>query len=296
VILALLAAMRPRQWTKNLLVFAGVLFSRHLGDPAMVLRAAFGFVAFCLISSFGYVLNDLHDAESDRQHPTKRLRPIPSGRLPRSAAFASLLPLAVGGALITATLGRDFAWAILLYLAINFAYTQLLKRIVLLDVFAIASGFVVRAIAGVALMLPVAPDTQLSPWLLVCTFFGALFLALAKRRRELANAGDHAPRQREVLGSYTPELLEGLLLVTASSAMISYALYTIWPATVEKFGTDALMFTIPFVTYGIFRYLYLVRSTEYGEDPATVLLRDLPIACCVLLYVGTVLAILYWPR
>jgi hypothetical protein len=123
-----------------------------------------------------------------------------------------------------------------------------------------------------------------------------LFLALAKRRRELANAGDHAPRQREVLGSYTPELLEGLLLVTASSAMISYALYTIWPATVEKFGTDALMFTIPFVTYGIFRYLYLVRTTEYGEDPATVLLRDLPIACCVLLYLGTVLAILYWPR
>jgi 4-hydroxybenzoate polyprenyltransferase len=296
VISSLLAAMRPRQWTKNLLVFAGVLFSRHLGDPAMMLRAAFGFVAFCLISSFGYVLNDLHDAESDRQHPTKRLRPIPSGRLPRSAAFASLLPLAVGGALITAMLGRDFAWTILLYMAINFLYTQLLKRIVLLDVFAIASGFVVRAIAGVALMLPVAPDTQLSPWLLVCTFFGALFLALAKRRRELANAGDHAPRQREVLGSYTPELLEGLLLVTASSAMISYALYTIWPATVEKFGTDALMFTIPFVTYGIFRYLYLVRTTEYGEDPATVLLRDLPIACCVLLYLGTVLAILYWPR
>ena len=292
----LLAAMRPRQWTKNLLLFAGVLFSLHLGDPAMVLRAAFGFAAFCLISSFGYVLNDLHDAESDRQHPTKRLRPIPSGRLPRSAAFASLLPLAIGGGLITATLGRDFAWTVLLYMAINFAYTQVLKRIVLLDVFAIASGFVVRAIAGVALMLPVAPDTQLSPWLLVCTFFGALFLALAKRRRELANAGDHAPMQREVLGSYTPELLEGLLLVTASSAMISYALYTIWPATVEKFGTDALMFTIPFVTYGIFRYLYLVRSTEFGEDPATVLLRDLPIACCVLLYLGTVLAILYWAR
>ena len=261
-----------------------------------MLRAVFGFVAFCLISSFGYVLNDLHDAEADREHPLKRLRPIPSGRLPRSAAFASLLPLLIGGGLITATLGEDFAWTIALYLAINFTYTQLLKRQVLIDVFAIASGFVIRAIAGVALLLPVAPETQLSPWLLVCTFFGALFLALAKRRRELANAGDHAARQRAVLGSYTPELLDGLLLVSASSALISYALYTIWPGTVAKFGTEAMMFTIPFVTYGIFRYLYLVRTTEQGEDPAAVLLADAPLAICVALYVLTVLAILYWAR
>ena len=292
----LLAAMRPRQWTKNLLVFAGVLFSRHLGDRAMVLRAVFGFAAFCLISSFGYVLNDLHDAAADREHPRKRLRPIPSGRLPRSAAFASLLPLLAGGGLITATLGSAFAWAIGVYMAMNLAYTQLLKRIVLLDVFVIASGFVIRAIAGVALLLPVAPDTELSPWLLVCTFFGALFLALAKRRRELANAGEQASRQREVLGHYTPELLDGLLLVSASSALISYALYTIWPGTVAKFGTDALLFTIPFVTYGIFRYLYLVRTTEHGEDPASVLLTDLPLAVCVGLYLVTVLAILYWAR
>lgn len=296
MILGLLAAMRPRQWTKNLLVFAGVLFSRHLGDPAMVLRAFFGFAAFCLVSSFGYVLNDLHDADADREHPRKRLRPIPSGRVPRSAAFAALLPLIVGGGLIAAVLGGPFAWTIALYLAINLVYTQVLKRIVLLDVFAIASGFVVRAIAGVALLLPLAPETQLSPWLLVCTFFGAMFLALAKRRRELANAGDQAARQRAVLGSYTPELLDGLLLVSASSALISYALYTIWPGTVAKFGTDALMFTIPFVTYGIFRYLYLVRTTDQGEDPALVLLGDLPLALCVALYVVTVLAILYWKR
>jgi 4-hydroxybenzoate polyprenyltransferase len=296
VIGGLLAAMRPRQWTKNLLVFAGVLFSRHLGDAAMVRRAALGFVAFCLFSSFGYVLNDLHDAQADLQHPVKRLRPIPSGGLPRAAAFAALLPLFAAGGLITMTLGSAFAWTVVLYLAINFAYTQVLKRLVLLDVFAIAIGFVVRAIAGVALLLPVAPETQLSPWLLVCTFFGALFLALAKRRRELANAGDHAPRQRAVLGSYTPELLDGLLLVSASSALISYALYTIWPGTVAKFGTDALMFTIPFVTYGIFRYLHLVRTTEQGEDPSAVLLADLPLALCVVLYLLTVLAILYWNR
>jgi hypothetical protein len=143
---------------------------------------------------------------------------------------------------------------------------------------------------------PAAPDTELSPWLLVCTFFGALFLALAKRRRELANAGGQAARQRAVLGHYTPELLDGLLLVSAASALISYALYTIWPGTVAKFGTDALLFTIPFVTYGIFRYLYLVGTTEQGEDPSAVLLSDAPLAVCVALYVIAVVAILYWAR
>ena len=291
---ALIASLRPRQWTKNLLLFAGVLFSQHLGDTHMVLRAVFGFVAFCLISSFCYLVNDLHDASSDLEHPRKRLRPIPSGRLPRSAAFGALMPLLAGGVLISFTLGRDFVWTIAIYLAINFAYTQVLKRMVLLDVFAIATGFVIRAIAGVALLRPAAPDTQLSPWLLVCTFFGALFLALAKRRRELANAGDQASRQRAVLGDYTPDLLDGLLLVSAAAALISYALYTIWPATVAKFGTESLIYTIPFVAYGIFRYLFLVRTTEQGEDPSTVLWSDAPLALCVGLYLATVVAILYW--
>jgi 4-hydroxybenzoate polyprenyltransferase len=291
---ALLASLRPRQWTKNLLVFAGVLFSQHLGDREMVLRAVFGFVVFCLVSSFCYLLNDLHDASSDLEHPRKRLRPIPSGRLSRTAAFAALLPLLAGGFFLSATLGPEFVTTILVYLGINFLYTQWLKGHVLLDVFSIATGFVVRAIAGVALLRPAAPETQLSPWLLVCTFFGALFLALAKRRRELANAGDHASRQRAVLGHYTPELLDGLLLVSAASALISYALYTIWPATVEKFGTESLLYTIPFVAYGIFRYLYLVRTTEQGEDPSLVLWSDVPLALCVALYLATVVAILYW--
>ncbi len=293
MIRALLVSLRPRQWTKNLLLFAGVLFSRHLGEAAMTWRAAGGFLAFCLLSGAGYLLNDLGDAESDREHPQKRLRPIPSGRLPAGAVVGALLPLGMGAGLLAGWLGTGFAWVAGFYLALNLVYTLGLKRQVLLDVFTISIGFVLRAIAGVELLLPIAPDTQLSPWLLVCTFFGALLLALAKRRRELANAGEQASRQRAVLLHYTPELLDGLLLVSAAASLIAYALYTIWPATVAKFGTEALLYTVPFVTYGIFRYLYLVRTTDRGEDPASVLTSDGPLAACVGLYLVAVLVILY---
>ena len=290
----LLASLRPRQWTKNLLLFAGVLFSRHLGDPEMSLRAAGGFLAFGLLASAGYLLNDLRDAESDRQHPVKRLRPIPAGELSKGAAIGALVPLFGGALALSLWLGPGFGAVALTYVLLNLAYTVALKRQVLLDVFAISVGFVLRAIAGVELLRPIAPDTELSPWLLVCTFFGALFLALAKRRRELANAGELAARQRAVLGHYTPELLDGLLWVSAACSLIAYALYTIWPGTVAKFGTEALLYTVPFVAYGIFRYLYLVRATEHGEDPSLVLLGDGPLGACVALYLVAVLAILYW--
>jgi len=294
VISALLASLRPRQWTKNLLLFAGVLFSRHLGESDMSVRAVGGFLAFGLLASAGYLINDLRDADSDRLHPVKRLRPIPSGALSRTAALAALVPLFGGALAIALWLGSGFAAVALSYVLLNLAYTLVLKRQVLLDVFAISVVFVLRAIAGVELLRPIAPDTELSPWLLVCTFFGALFLALAKRRRELANAGDMATRQRAVLQSYSPELLDGLLWVSAACSLIAYALYTIWPGTVAKFGTEALLYTVPFVAYGIFRYLYLVRATEHGEDPSLVLLGDGPLATCVALYLVAVLAILYW--
>jgi 4-hydroxybenzoate polyprenyltransferase len=275
-------------------VFVGVVFSQHLGDPAFVGRAAAGFVAFSLLAGSVYLLNDLRDIESDRQHPRKRLRPIASGRLPATIAWASLPALlAVVGA-IAWWLGPGFVATAATYVVLNLAYSMGLKHIVLLDVFVIAIGFVLRAIAGVQLLLPVAPGTELSPWLLVCTFFGALFLALAKRRRELTNAGEEqATRQRAVLDHYTPELLDGLLLVSAATSLMGYALYTIWPATVAKFGTEALLFTVPFVAYGIFRYLYLVRVAESSEDPSQVLLTDRALGACVVLYLVTVIVILY---
>ena len=291
---SLLGELRPRQWTKNLLLFAGVLFSRHLANPELLLRAAAGFVAFSLLSGSVYMLNDLKDLEADRRHPMKRRRPLAAGRLPAAAVWLALVPLLTAVTVLSLWLGRPFTTVVGLYIAFNLAYTFWLKQVVLVDVFLIAIGFVLRAIAGVQLLLPVAPETVISPWLLVCTFFGALFLALAKRRREIANAGESAASQRAVLDHYSPELLDGLLLISAATSLMAYALYTIWPATVAKFHTEALLYTVPFVAYGIFRYLYLVRATEHGEDPSQVLLADAPLGACVALYLVAVLAILYW--
>ena len=290
---ALIRELRPKQWTKNLLLFAGVLFSQHLTDPQLLLRAAAGFVAFSLLAGSIYMLNDLKDLEVDRRHTVKRLRPLAAGRLPITAVWVALVPLWTVVGLLSAWLGSPFMVVVGLYVAFNLAYTLWLKQVVLVDVFMIAIGFVLRAIAGVQLLLPVAPDTVLSPWLLVCTFFGALFLALAKRRREIANAGEGAKRQRAVLEEYTPELLDGLLMVSAAASLMGYALYTIWPATVAKFGTEALLYTVPFVAYGIFRYLHLVRATEATEDPSQVLLTDRPLGWCLGLYLLTVILILY---
>jgi 4-hydroxybenzoate polyprenyltransferase len=294
MIAALIEALRPRQWTKNLLLFVGVIFSQHLGSPALLGRAAVGFVAFSLLSGIVYVVNDLRDVEQDRLHPRKRLRPIPSGRLTVTAARVALVPITAVVIALSWWLGRGFAITAAVYLAINLAYSFGLKHQVLLDVFVIALGFVLRAIAGVQLLVPVAPGTELSPWLLVCTFFGALFLALGKRRRELTNAGDtHAVRQRAVLDHYTPELVDQLLVIASAASLMSYALYTIWPGTVAKFHTEAMLFTVPFVAYGLFRYLWLVETTEHSEDPSQVLLTDRPLAVNLVLYLGAVLLILY---
>ena len=183
-----------------------------------------------------------------------------------------------------------------LYLASNLAYSFWLKHQVILDVFLIANGFVLRAIAGVLLVMRIEPDVQLSPWLLVCTFFGALFLGVSKRRREMTNAGANASGQRAVLRRYTPELLDVMLTVSATCTMIAYALYTIWPATVAKFHTEALLYTVPIVAYGVFRYLYLVRVSETSEDPSAVLLTDRPIQATVVLYLLAVVWILYFAR
>jgi 4-hydroxybenzoate polyprenyltransferase len=294
VIGLLVQELRPKQWTKNLLLFAGVLFSQHLTDPDMLLRAAGGFLAFSLLSGSVYLLNDLKDLEADRRHPVKRLRPLASGRLSTGVARVAVAPLLAAVALIALWLGQPFAVVAACYLGFNLAYTFALKELVLVDVFFVAIGFVLRAIAGVQLLLPVAPLTELSPWLLVCTFFGALFLALAKRRRELTNAGDGASRQRAVLDHYTPELLDGLLTVSAAASLMAYALYTIWPQTVSKFHTEALLYTVPCVAYGIFRYLYLVRATKTTEDPSQVLLTDRPLAWCIGLYLVLVVVILYY--
>jgi 4-hydroxybenzoate polyprenyltransferase len=293
---ALFEALRPKQWTKNLLVFVGPIFSQHVAEPMVLSHAAAGFVAFSLLSGSVYLLNDIMDVAADRQHPRKRRRPIASGRLPLAAAWAAvpLLWAAVAG--IAAWLGGPFAIAAAIYLASNIAYTFWLKHHVILDVFLIANGFVLRAIGGVLLVRQLDHDVLMSPWLLVCTFFGALFLGVSKRRREMVNAGAGAGEQRAVLRNYTPELLEVMLTVSATCTLLAYALYTIWPATVAKFHTESLLFTVPYVAYGVFRYLHLVRVSETSEDPSAVLLSDRPIQVTVALYLVTVVWILYFAR
>jgi len=293
-VIAYLEALRPKQWIKNGLVLIGIVFAGMLTDPQALLRAALGFVGFSLLSGAVYLFNDLRDVEADRLHPKKRLRPIPSGRLSVSAAWTWLLVVLALAGVIAWSLGPWYAATAGAYLVLNLAYSLGLKHVVLVDVLTIATGFVLRAIAGVELLRPLQPAVELSPWLLVCTFFLALFMACGKRRQEIRHQDlQQAEGRRRVLLSYRTEFLDTLITVCASSTLVAYAIYTIWPATVEKFHTSGLLWTVPFVTYGIFRYLWLTRVGEEGEDPSTTVLGDKPLLACVLLWLVTVAVVLY---
>jgi len=291
---AYLEALRPKQWIKNGLVLIGIVFAGMLTNPQALVRTALGFVGFSLLSGAVYLFNDLRDVEADRLHPKKRLRPIPSGRLSVSAAWTWLLVVLALAGVIAWSLGPWYAATAGAYLVLNLAYSLGLKHVVLVDVLTIATGFVLRAIAGVELLRPLQPAVELSPWLLVCTFFLALFMACGKRRQEIRHQDlQQAEGRRRVLLSYRTEFLDTLITVCASSTLVAYAIYTIWPATVEKFHTTGLLWTVPFVTYGIFRYLWLTRVGEEGEDPSTTVLGDKPLLVCVALWLVTVAVVLY---
>ncbi len=287
----ILREMRVRQWTKNLVVFAGVVFSQHFTEATELLRAAQGFLAFCLLASSVYVLNDVQDVERDRVHPKKKHRPIAAGRISMPAAWGLWAALVAGAVLLAWPLGLAFCRILGVYLILNVAYSFWLKRVVLLDVMIIAIGFVLRAVAGVAALSSAEP---ISPWLLVCTLFLALFLAVSKRRAErtllAGSAGDH----RATLEDYPPELIDQLVPVVTAATVISYAIYAVSPQTVERLGTDGLVYTVPFVVYGVFRYLYLVYRQGRGGSPSEVLLSDLPTLINVLLWVASVLFTLRW--
>jgi 4-hydroxybenzoate polyprenyltransferase len=295
VIGALLLQLRPRQWVKNGLLFAGVVFAQGAGDPRLWGRAVLGFLAFSLVSSAVYVLNDWIDRDRDRLHPEKRSRPIASGRIGAAGAAALFLVLLVGGAALSLPLGPTFAACALFYLVLQVLYSLRLKQVLIVDVMCIASGFVLRAIAGVELLRPVEPLIAISPWLEVCTFFGALFLGSVKRRQELSLVVEES--RRDVLRSYSVPLLDDLILISAAATLFSYALYTIAAATVAKFGSEGLLFTIPSVVYGLFRYLYLTRSRAQGENPTEVLLRDRPILVNGIVWLALVAWVVYghWP-
>lgn len=284
------SSLRPGQWTKNLLLFAGLVFGGRLLDVNAIAAATMTFAVFCALSSAGYLFNDVWDRDADRRHPLKQERPIASGALSPSAAMVAAVVLAAAGlgaaALITPALALVAAtYAVLLVL-----YSILLKHIVIIDVLTIAGGFVLRAIAGA-----VAVRVPFSAWLLVCTTLLALFLGLNKRRHELILLGDGAVDHRRILHEYSPYLLDQMIAVVTASTLTAYTFYAISPETAVRLGTQRLGLTIPFVLYGIFRYLYLVHQKRGGGSPAAMLVTDRPLLACVGLWLATVAVLLYSP-
>jgi len=279
---AAFVALRPRQWLKNLLVFAGLVFAAKLGDAGRWLEAVAAFAAYCAISSAAYLVNDLRDREDDRLHPVKRARPIARGELSSRAAIALAAGLAAVALGLAGVLGLVSVAFLLAFAALQAGYTLSLKHVVLLDVLVIGSLFVIRAAAGAA-----AVDVRISPWLLLCTALLALFLALAKRRGELVLVGAQRSPGRPVLEGYSLDLVDQLLAIVASSTVITYSVYT-----VTARDSKALLATVPFVIFGVFRYLLLVHRDDIGEEPEQVLLTDVPIILAVAGWIATSAAIL----
>jgi 4-hydroxybenzoate polyprenyltransferase len=280
-------ALRPHQWTKNLLVFAAILFSKHLFEPEPFLRALLAFVAFCGLSGAVYLWNDVADIEQDRLHPKKK-RPIAAGQLSIRTATLGAIALVVGALALSFWLDGRLGLCASAYLGLNLGYSFGLKHVVILDVLALSLGFVLRALAGgFAIHAPV------TEWLLVLTLLFALFLALAKRRHEITSLGEGASSHRAILAEYSPYLIDQMTSVVTASVVTAYTFYTLSPETVAKFGTARLSWTLPLVLYGIFRYLYLVHRKDLGDSPTDILLTDRPLLATVALWVGLVIAIVY---
>jgi 4-hydroxybenzoate polyprenyltransferase len=286
----LFLTLRPEQWTKNLVIFAGVLFSGRLRDVTAVWASLGTFAVFCALSSVVYVFNDLADRHADKQHPLKCMRPIACGELAPSVALIAGGTLAVGALLAAFTISAAVGGVSAAYLALLLLYSFALKHVVIVDVLVIAGGFVLRAVAGA-----VAVTVPISHWLLVCTTLLALFLALSKRRHELTLLGDGAIGHRRSLEEYSPYLLDQMIAVVTASTLVAYTLYTTDAETTARLGTNRLGLTIPFVLYGIFRYLYLVHQKRGGGSPANLLVTDRPLLACVAVWALSVVLILYFP-
>ena len=282
---AYLRVLRPLQWLKNLLVFAALLFSRQASDLAQVGRAATIFAAFCLVSSALYVFNDVLDRHADRKHPRKRLRPIASGAIRWKTGVIMAFVLAAAGLAVARGAEQGALASLAGYLGLGIAYSLVLKRVVILDTLVISAGFVLRAVAGAR-----AISVAISPWLLICTMLLALFLALAKRRHELL-LDSGGSRDREVLDRYTPELLDQMIAVATTGTLMSYILYAFSDQTAAKFSSHLMPITVPFVLYGILRYLYLIYRRDEGGEPEVLLVTDLPLLLSIVLYAAAVAAI-----
>lgn len=284
----LLRLIRPTQWIKNGVLLAGLIFAGEATSPEQDIMALKALIAFCFLSSSVYVLNDIIDRKRDSLHPLKKSRPIASGAISVFTATVTGLAMAVVGFLLAVSINQNFVLTAACYVMLNILYTLWLKNIVILDVMAIAAGFVLRAVAGA-----VAVNVDISAWLLISTFVLALFLGLGKRRHELIVLETEASAHRKILEKYSPYLLDQLIAVVTASTVITYLFYTISPEVSAKLGTKYLFVTVPFVIYGIFRYLYLVHKEEKGGSPTRLLLTDFPLLVDVLLWLASAILILY---
>lgn len=289
----LIRTMRPKQWAKNGFVFVAILFDRQLDDPEAFLRVSGAFILFSLAASAVYLMNDLVDIERDRQHPKKKNRPLPSGQLPVSMAqtAAVILPIvAVGGALL---LEIELAAVLMTYLVLQIAYSFYLKNVVIIDVFCIAAGFVLRTIAGIV----VITVTAFSSWLYVCVGLLALFLAIGKRRQELVllqQSETDVTKVRESYKGYNMPLLDDMLRMVVTSAAVAYTLYATEAETILIDADPALMLlTVPFVYYGLFRYMFVIHTLGKGGDPTDVLFEDRPLQATLVSWVGVIIVLLY---
>ena len=290
---AFILSMRPKQWSKNLLVFMALFFTiEQAWDPTdietavrLFTRTAVAFVLFSALSGVVYIVNDLMDRDEDSRHPKKRHRPIAAGKLPIPLARATAVVIGVPALAASYLLEPLFGLITLGYLAAMLLYSFGLKKIVLIDVFIISAGFIFRAVAGAVVI-----DSPISPWLYICTGFAAVFVVLSKRRSELAVAGAQAQEQRGILAAYTLPLLDQLIAVAASAALVSYTLYTV--ASENLPDNHAMLLTVPFVVYGLFRYMYLVQRKDLGETPEDIILTDVPLIIAIVLWLATAGAVL----
>ena len=280
--------MRPTQWTKNGLLFMALVFSGNLFEPDMFLRSLGAFALFSVASGCVYIINDIRDFERDRSHPLKKSRPIASGALSLTAAWTYSVFIGVFAIAGATLLDPLFALAVLAYMALSILYTFVLKRVPIVDLLTIAVGFVLRVAAG-----GLAIDVEISSWILLCTLLLALFIVLGKRRHEIVLLGETATDHRDVLHAYNTLFLDQMIAVVTASTLVAYSFYTISQATIEKFGTENLRFTVPFVLYGIFRYLYIIYRKEGGGRPERDILTDTPTLINLFLWAAAVVVIVY---
>ncbi|MFC1668537.1 decaprenyl-phosphate phosphoribosyltransferase [Chlamydiota bacterium] len=280
--------LRPQQWIKNVLVFAGLIFSENVGNVSKCLTVLASFIIFCAVSSGIYIINDIIDRNEDKRHPEKSNRPIASGKVSIPISVGISIVLLVLSFLGAGILSCGFFAVIFIYFVIHIVYSLFLKQLIIVDVFCIAAGFVLRAMGGAAVI-----QVEISPWLILCTFFVSLFIGFGKRRNELELLQEDARRHRPILGEYTPYFLDNIISVVTGATVLSYALYTVSPETVRKFGSINLLYTVPFVLYGIFRYLFLVHQKKKGGDPTKIFLSDRSLQVNIVLWIVLCFVIIY---